>query len=67
MIQKQYISPTNIIIKSNVGVVEYLRLEGKLSFKEVLDVAKYLKVTLKRLKKLFTDDDRRILLEDISH
>ena len=67
VIQKQYISPANIIIKSNVGVVEYLRLEGKLSLKEVLDVAKYLKVTLKRLKKLFTDDDRRILLEDISH
>ena len=67
VIQKQYISPANIVIKSKVGVVEYLRLEGKLSFKEVLDVAKYLKVTLKRLKKLFTDDDRRIFLEDISH
>ena len=67
MIQKQYISPANIVIKSKVGVVEYLRQEGKLNLKEVLDVAKYLKVTLKRLKKLFTDDDRRILLEDISH
>ena len=50
-----------------MGVVEYFRLEGKLSLKEVMDVAKYLKVPLKRLKKLFTDDDRRILLEDISH
>ena len=56
-----------IYIKSNVGVVEYFRLEGELSLKEVMDVAKYLKVPLKRLKKLFTDDDRRILLEDISH
>ena len=56
-----------IYIKSNVGVVEYFRLEGELSLKKVMDVAKYLKVPLKRLKKLFTDDDRRILLEDISH
>jgi len=66
VIQKQYISPANIIIKSNVGVVEYLRLEGKQSLKEIIDVAKWLKISFKRLKKLFTDDDRSIFLEDFS-
>ena len=64
LLQKQYISPANVIVKKAMGVVEYLRLEGKLSFREVMDVAKSLKVSLKRLQKLFSDADETRISED---
>ena len=57
VVHKHYLSPANILLKSTMGVIEYLRLEGKLGYKELMEVAKSLKVGPVKLKKLFTDDD----------
>ena len=56
VVHKHYLSPANILLKSTMGVIEYLRLEGKLGHKELMEVAKSLKVGPVKLKKLFTDE-----------
>ena len=56
VIQKHYLSPNNIMFKAAMGVVELLRLEGKLNPTEILEVAKSLKVGDKKLKKLFNNE-----------
>ena len=56
IVQKQYLSPNNIMFKATLGVVEFLRLEGKLNPTEILEVAKSLKVGEKKLKRLFNNE-----------
>ena len=56
VIQKQYLSPNYLMFKAAIGVVELLRLEGKLNPTEILEVAKSLKVGDKKLKKLFNNE-----------
>ena len=50
---KHYLSPSNILFKFSMAVVEYLRLEGKMKHEHLLEVAKGLKVGPKKIKKLF--------------
>ena len=56
VIQKQYLAPSNIMFKATLGVIELLRLEGKLNATEILEIAKSLKVGDKKLKRLFNND-----------
>ena len=56
VIQKHYLAPSNIMFKATLGVIELLRLEGKLNPTEILEVAKSLKVGDKKLKRLFNND-----------
>ena len=58
VVHKHYLSPSpaHALIKSTLGVVEYLRLEGKLSPEALLDTATALRVGPKKLKKLYSSD-----------
>merc|ERR1740129_1523476 len=56
VIQKHYLAPSNIMFKATLGVIELLRLEGKLNATEILEIAKSLKVGDKKLKRLFNND-----------
>ena len=53
---KQFLSPNGVILRTTLAVVEYLRMEGKLSPPDVLDIAKCLRVTPKKLSKLFVSE-----------
>ena len=54
---KRYLSPSNILIKSTLGVIEYLRLEGKMSREELQDLAKAFKVGQSKLNRLYVQED----------
>ena len=56
VVHKHYLSPAHALIKTTLGVVEYLRLEGKLSPEALLDTATALRVGPKKLKKLYSSD-----------
>ena len=56
VVHKHYLSPAQAMIKTTLGVVEYLRLEGKLSPEALLDTATALRVGPKKLKKLYSSD-----------
>ena len=70
--QKQYLSPSGVLLKTTMGVVDFLRIEGKLSPAEVLDVAKCLRVGPKKLNKMFgsesgfsNEDEKAVVTGDI--
>ena len=70
--QKQYLSPSGVLLKTTMGVVDFLRIEGKLSPVEVLDVAKSLRVGPKKLNKMFgsesgfnNEDEKAVVTGDI--
>ena len=54
--QKQYLSPTNLLFKASLGVIEYLRLEGKFSHEELMSAARSLRVENK-VNKLFSSEE----------
>ena len=48
-----YLAPNKILLKSNIGVLEYLRLEGKMTYDELVTLAVKMRVGTKILQKLF--------------
>jgi len=56
VIHKNYLAPSKFVLKATMGVVEYLRLEGKMRPEEILEVAKNLRVGPSKLKRLFSNE-----------
>ena len=56
VLHKNYLTPSKFVLKYTMGVVEYLRLEGKMKPEEILEVAKNLKVGPSKLKRLFSNE-----------
>jgi len=49
--KRNYLTPDLKILKTGLAVLEYMRLSGKYSAKEIMDYAKYLSVPVNRLEK----------------
>lgn len=49
--KRNYLTPDSKILKTGLAVLEYMRLSGKYSAKEIMDYAKYLSVPVNRLEK----------------
>jgi len=49
--KRHYLTPDNKALKTGLAVLEYMRLSGKYSAKEIMDYAKYLAVPVNRLEK----------------
>jgi len=49
--KRSYLTPDLKILKTGLAVLEYMRLSGRYSAKEIMDYAKYLSVPVNRLEK----------------
>lgn len=49
--KRNYLTPDLKILKTGLAVLEYMRLSGRYSAKEIMDYAKYLSVPVNRLEK----------------
>merc|ERR1719244_1836846 len=49
--KKNYLTPDHKILKTGLAVLEYMRLSGKYTAKQIMDYAKYMAVPVNRLEK----------------
>merc|ERR1712129_432737 len=53
--QKHFLTPSGVILKTGLAVLEFLRLEGRTEMGKILEIARALKIKEKVVKKLLGD------------